>query len=268
MRTTLPNHLFQLLSFLVFLLGSRVMTAAEPASHVVEAEKIAQAHDLVKACEYLAGLPDPVVSANAFHTLLKRSWKAKNVAAMIQYGQAGVQFALQASAKCDDAKLAVQLRGLAKSIAYDTSSNLWPGWNEPGVKLNPTDLAIGLQLAKTNLRLAKELDRKGDPLGHAWWLLGAHELASHNYSSSVKAFEAAHSEYSGENALMARSYSYLAQHFTRKDAELADVKQDFEQSVKLLRESTGPDGKFFADQLETAVKIFLQEAVPHQTFPD
>lgn len=64
MRSILPNHLVQLMSFLVFLLGSRVMSAAEPASHVVEAEKIAQAHDLLKACEYVTGLPDAVASAN------------------------------------------------------------------------------------------------------------------------------------------------------------------------------------------------------------
>lgn len=247
--------------FTGILTGGTNLVAESP---VVEAETIAQAHDLAKACEYLTGLPDPAASASAFHSLVRRSWQIKNVPAMIQYGQAGIQFALQTSAKLGDgeAKLATQLRGLAKSIAYDVSSNLWPGWDEPGITLNATDLAIGLQLARANLRLARELDRKGAPLGHAWWLLGAHELASRNHTAAVAAFETAQAEYAGDYALMALGYACLAQQFTKHKMDRAEATQNFEKTVKSLRGSTGPDGKFFASQLETAAKVFRKDLPP------
>lgn len=237
---------------------------AEPEFPAIEAEKVAREYDVVKACEYLTALPDPAAAAKGFHELVRRSWRAKNVPAMIQYGQAGIQYALQASAKLGDtdAKLAAQLRSQAKAIAYDVSSNLWPGWDEPGITLSPTDLTIGLQLAKTNLRLAKELDRIGDPLGHAWWLVGAHELAARNLPFATAAFVEAEKHYQGDYAEMTRGYSSLVQQLNTDAAQQIAGRRDFEKIMKTLRESKGSDGKFFASQLETATKVFLTRPEP------
>jgi hypothetical protein len=236
--------------------------AAQPDLLASEAEQIAHEQDLVKACEFLTGACDPLVSARGFHEMVRRSWRAKNISAMILFGQAGMQFSLQASTRHsqNDRNVATQLRSQAKAMAYDVSANLWPGWDDEGITLGPMECSIGMQLAKTNLRLAKELERSGEPLGHAWWLLGAHELAARNFHAAEAAFAEAVKHYEGDYVLMCRGYSFLSAQLAEDVAKRTSAPTEFEKILKALRESDRSDAKFFAAQLETATKVFLRDA--------
>jgi len=251
--------MYYLTLFSLLLIFPHLLMAEAPQSPWQQAEKIAQETDIAKACEFLASLPDALAATSEFQTLVQRNYRAKNIPGMIQYGQAGIQFALQSAARLpeQDAPVACELRGRAKAIAYNLSANLWPGWKEPGIHLNATDLALGLQFAKTNLRLAIELDKQGEPLGHAYWLLGAHALAANDSLAAVTAFRTAAKHYAGDYALMSAGYAALAARLSKEEAEVTAGTEQFTETLTLLRKSTGKDGKFFAAQLEMAVEVFL-----------
>jgi hypothetical protein len=145
--------------------------------------------DTFTAIEYLDQQDDPLTVANVYSTLVMRLyWEDKNLPAVVAIARAGIQYGLTAAAMASDHDLAMEIKSVAKEVAYNLASFTWPGWDEPGMIISQSDVAIGLDAAKTNLRLADEL-KKGDlPLSRAYWMLGRHYLASGHLDKAKACF--------------------------------------------------------------------------------
>src|SRR5688500_17012208 len=132
-----------------------------------EALRLAAEQDSFAAIAWLSAQPDPIAVAKAFsEAMLHLYWQEKNLPLAIAFGRAGAQFALAAAAgwETSDPGKALELRGSAKTMAYNLASFTWPGWNEPGIVTTSSDVALGLDAAKANLRLAVELQKGELPL--------------------------------------------------------------------------------------------------------
>ena len=204
-------------------------------------------------------------AASTYHTLLKQIYSQKrDVARMGLIGRAGIHFCLSEAKKQKDAdpKLADELKGLAKSMAYDLAANAWPGWQDEGVVITDTDLAHGLDAARLNLRLARELGRNADILGNAHWLLGAQLLAGGKRPEARAAFQTAAGEFQKaektDYEAMARGYALIAQ--LKNDPADEMARRELANRVQTLRTLGTPDAKFFADQLEKVSAYFLGAA--------
>lgn len=184
----------------------------------------------------------------------------KDLAGMILTAQAGIHFALAQARQLDasDEKAAAELRGQAKAIAYNLGANCWPGWMDAGIVITATERQIGLDAARLNLRLARELCRPAEPLGHAHWLLGAQLLAAKSFDSAAAEFTAAAEQFASAQKpaeqQMARTYEAL----TRRLQHPTDTSRAaaLERSLAALEAIGTDDAKFFADQIRTAEKAF------------
>ncbi len=221
------------------------------------------AGDSFEVFERIESHRPPQDAARIYHTLVKQIYSQKrDVPRMILIGRAGIQFCLSEAKKNREADplLASELLGLAKSMAYDVSANAWPGWQDEGVVITRTDLALGLDCARLNLRLAKELKRNEEILGNAHWLLGAQLLAGDKPSEAE--FQSAAEQFrhadKADYQEMAHGYAALARLKQNPSDELA--RREMTNRIRTLRTLEGPDAKFFADQLEQVSAYFLKES--------
>ncbi len=209
--------------------------------------------DSFAAIDYLTQQPDAVTALKTFHDLLKHLYnERKDVPALIAIGRAGVQFGLQQAAAARIPTEATEFKGIAKSIAYDLASDLWPGWDEPGIALDATAVALGLDAARVNLRLARELQRAALPMSRAWWLLGAQLLANHQPDDATAAFEQAaqlaRAAEADSEALLSDGYGALVRVLGGAD----------EATFEAIKTQLQPleHGDFFVGQLDTALRVF------------
>ncbi len=185
-------------------------------------------------------------------------WQSKNLGAALVIGRAAIQFSLMESRRVlsRDPTLAYTLSSQAQMLAYDLSSYCWPGWREPGIVIPEVFLVHGQDLAKTNLRLAQELRKGNLPMSHAWWLIGAHQLALGQYERARKGFveatKYAIAAQTRETELLLKGYLYLVEML--QDPDNSQLVEEFEFVLKALNESR--EGEFFSDQLETAYAVF------------
>jgi hypothetical protein len=135
---------------------------------------------------------EPAVVAALYSSAVTSLYRADDLRSVVVVAQKGIDYCLmQASeaGKRKDKTLEELLRGLAKTIAYNLGSYTWPGWDEPGIKIQPEDLVLGFQAAKLNLRLGEDLARGAEPMSRAHWLVGAHALAAGNMQRHWRVFE-------------------------------------------------------------------------------
>ena len=66
--------------------------------------------------------------------------------------------------------LSISLIGHAKAISYNLASFSWLEWDEQRIELSVSDIAMELDAAKLNLRLAIKLKRGAGPMRKAHWL--------------------------------------------------------------------------------------------------
>lgn len=209
--------------------------------------------DTFAAIDFLLRQPDAVIALQTFHDLLKHLYnEAKDVPGLIAIGRAGIQFGLRHAAATLNNDERAEFKGKAKAIAYDLASDLWPGWDEPGIVLNVTDLVLGLDAARCNLRLAQELQRAALPTSRAWWLLGAQRLANRAPADAKIAFERAaqlaRDADSASEALLADGYAALVDVLGGADpAAFEAIKAELQPL---------PHGDFFVRQLDTALRVF------------
>jgi hypothetical protein len=188
-------------------------------------------------------------------------WQSKNLNAALLIGRAGIQFGLTEAQRVagHDQALAYILTTRAKMLAYNLSSFCWPGWQASEIDIPAVYLAQGQDLAKTNMRLARQL-RKGDlPMSRAWWLMGAHHLAIGHYERARRAFvegtRFAIAAQTKESELMLRGYVYLSDML--KHPENERLASEFGFVLAELEKSQ--EGRFFGEQLETALLVFEQQ---------
>jgi hypothetical protein len=217
--------------------------------------------DTFAAIEYLNQRGNPKETVDTYGKSVNTLyWKKKDLPKAIITAIAGIQYAmLEAHAQQTvNPQLAAEFRGDAKAIAYDLASFTWTGWNEPDIVISQTDKRIGLEAARTNLRLAQELSRGDLPLCRAHWLLGAHYLACDTTDKAKQCFEqsahhARRAQKKGEE-LLAIGYSTLSTLVADPNDEAA-MCQWAEINAELKELENGHD---FLGQLTTARQVFSE----------
>jgi hypothetical protein len=216
--------------------------------------------DSVAAIEELARGSDSIESAKSFlDAMTELYWKRKNLPASIAIGRAGVAFATTQAVNADranDKELSHKLRSTAKALCYNLASFTWDGWDEPGFAITPSDLAVGLDAAKANLRLAEELNKGDLPLSRAYWILAGHELSAGDRSSAAKHYQLgerhAFAAGSKQDARLNQAFAHMVDLLNDpNDAQtqrgLDTIKSDLKQEK---------DGQEFVRQVETACAVF------------
>ncbi len=219
-----------------------------------QAIQILREKDSFAAIEFLCAGFEPVASARAFdETMRTLYWKQKDLDNAIAMGRAGVQFALQAgNAVGADAGV---LRGIAKSISYNLASFTWPGWDETGIVIARAHVKIGLDAARTNLRLAAELNKGSLAMSRACWMLAAQQLAAGEAQSSIQQFSAGalHATKAGRPAdeLLNRGFGQLA-------ALLLSGQDPYRDKLNKVIDALNSteEERMFATQIKTAEDVF------------
>jgi len=156
-----------------------------------------------------------------------------------------------------DAELTRLLRRTAMAIAYNLAANAWPGWAEEGIAIDATARAIGLDAARLNLRLARELEMGLEAEANGLWIVGAQLMASDRLEDAARAFQAAEALYAEAKA---EEYRLMAHGYDALTALLSGVEggeASFEATLSDLRRLDTEDSRFFADQLAVAREVFL-----------
>jgi RNA polymerase sigma factor (sigma-70 family) len=233
--------------------GGSSMSAAETVLQLLETK------DSFQAIAFLTQGNDPAAVMKQFNDVtMDLYWKHKNLFAVICIARAGTQYALAHAAELDatDASQAMDLRLSAKILCYNLASFTWQGWDEPGIMIDASERMVGLDAAKTNLRLAQALKRGDLPLSRDYWMLASHELTAGRRDEAVGLY--------GESARLAaaansRSEELLAIAFTRM-VDLLSHPQNADAIValdaiksQLQAETDGPE---YVRQVETALRVF------------
>jgi hypothetical protein len=220
--------------------------------------------DWVAGIEHIARQPASVNPAKIFLEVMRHYyWKLKDLPAAIAFGQAGAHFALFSAIRSEatDAALSHQLRSTAKGLYYDLASFTWPGWDEPGIKISAGDLAVGLDAARTNLRLSHELNKGDLALSRAFWMLAGHEMCTGDFDAARQSY---HNAARHAHAAGSKPEQFLAEGFVRL-TELLDAKTtgaDPELDSILDRLKSLENGPDFVQQILTARAVFNRRQAP------
>jgi len=233
--------------------------AEDPA--IARVQALLRTSDTYAVPELLEQEGEPKVIARRYFAVMNALyWKKRDLPATVVVARSGIHYCLSRAKGAPEAE-ASDLRGIAKSMAYDLASFTWPGWNEPGITTSKSDEAVGLDAARLNLRLAVELKRGPDPMFNAHWALGAQLMAAGQLKEAAASFErsaeiARTSKNRGQE-LMATGYALLAQLISTPGPETEKVFAANAQA--LVKEK---DGKFFQDQIATARRVFSERFQP------
>jgi hypothetical protein len=214
--------------------------------------------DTYAAIEFLNQQPDVTAVATAYYELTKALyWERKAIDQVVAMSRAGIQYCSDQAerAAAVDMELSRELRGRAKALAFNLASHTWPGWDVPGIELTPLHVQVGCDAARTNLRLALELDKGDLPLARAYWMLGAHLFTQGLQAGAAALFEragyyAARAEAPAE-ALLFRGYAALAA--LREAPGDGEHLREYESILQELER--GEYGAEFVDQLQTAERV-------------
>ncbi|HEY3323084.1 MAG TPA: hypothetical protein VGP72_21710 [Planctomycetota bacterium] len=232
--------------------------ARQNEAPTAEVLKLLKDEDSCKAIEFIQSLGEPAKVAEAYSNLVQGLYEKKNVAAMITIGRAGVQFCLtiaQQLAKSDEKKSA-WFRQNAQVMSFNLAANCWPGWGEEGIVLSPADLAFGFDMARLDLRLATEMKYPLLKLSNSNWIAGAHCMAAGKYADALawfgKSRQHAEEAKAADQAEMVKGYAGITEILAGKE----EGKAHFAAALEKLKASKGEDAKFFADQIQSVLKVF------------
>ena len=213
------------------------------------------------AIDFLNQQDDTAAVAQCYLDLAQTLYnKAKDVAASILMARAGMQYALASAAAESDAEKAYALQSKAKGIAYNLAANTWPGWDDPGITIDPTTIAIGMDAARTNLRLGEELNKGPLPLSRAHWAIGAHHMAQGNMAAARDSFTTA-VRYAQEadsraDVLLNQGYSIMTEIVEAPSAKEAQAR------FEAIKAEVAPleHGEFFVSQLNMGLRVMLERS--------
>jgi hypothetical protein len=219
------------------------------------AQKLADDVDVFAAVEYLSRQEDLVVAMKALNALQRKAYRAKDIGRSMAFGRAGVQLGLSEGRRLAESNpdLSQQLLGQAKAMSYNLASFSWPGWDEEGIRLSTSDVVMGLDAAKVNLRLAVELKRGATPMSNAHWVLGAHYLSDNALDTARDHFQKAETfAESDSGRLLAQGYLVLT------DIVASPDDAAFRPSLAGIQKKLEPleDGPFLSEHLTTALRVF------------
>lgn len=186
------------------------------------------------------------MTAADLHAAAKAAyWQDKDLRKAIELAQKGIRAAADAGDQ-----------GEEKAINYDLASFCWPGWDESGIQIHSSELALGATAADRNLELAIVLNRPAVAMANAHFMVGAYHLAYRRLSEAKTSF--IHFQRFAEDnhdlGQIRLADGYLA--LTAILAQAADGEARFENIVENLRTSGVEHGPFFANQLVAAKRIF------------
>jgi hypothetical protein len=209
--------------------------------------------DSFAAIEQISLQPDPERAATLFGQLAKRLYATeKDVAGSVAVRHAGIQFCLYTTAHATKRQA---LRPAAKALAFNLAADTWPGWGDEGITINASDLSAGLDAARLNLRLARELQRGPLAESRGHWLLGAHWLARAKDDEALNEFSRAREQAltaaDHNNELLNTGYAAL----TGVLRGTPDARTAFAKAVAELRQTEEDAAAAFADQLEKALAV-------------
>ena len=213
---------------------------------------------------------DPITMGSALSAAVQRIYReTKDVSRMVAVGKAGVAYCLRRAALGSDGGQTFELRRLGKPIAYNTAANCWPGWDDAGGVIEDAQIRDGIELTARCRELVHELSLTPREAGGADWLVGALQLAVHEYKAAQEAFEQAERAFASDDdllpyALMARGYVALAQ---KSDPQGRKQGSDaLDKVLEQLRAEGSDDGMFFANQIATADRVFNEERGVRQSY--
>jgi hypothetical protein len=230
---------------------------------VNEILEILRGGDSFCALEHLQRQGSPLQIAARYESLvLDLYWKAHDLPATVLIGRAGILHCLGCSVVADAAPESVeQLRSIAKAIAYNLGSFTWPGWEEPGIAPTSEHLAFGQDCAGLNLRLALELHKPPKALSKAYWLIGAHALASRDFNLAESAFHHAQEVFTSTDAdtqaMHACNAGYFALARLCKNRLDATANAQLEMITARLAAQPTDEAQAYLAQLLTAHRLFM-----------
>lgn len=138
----------------------------------------------------------------------------------------------------------------AVKLAYNLSTNLWPGWDDAPA-LSASQVSTGQEAAALNVRLAAELNLAPERRFNGHWASGALALARHDFGLAAEHFEAAvalaRDAEIEVTRVMAEGWIALTRVMTG-DAGAGDQLREIVSKLETL----GDDGRFYASQFEPA----------------
>ena len=166
-----------------------------------------------------------------------------------------LSYLTEAASRADrtDPAQAVEIRRFARGVAYNIASFTWPGWGDSPDPISDSRQELGLLAAERALELA---ERIGEVTPNALWILGAHQLNAGMYDEAITSFERAKG--------LARNDFYRAMHsawqaLTEVVAASGETRiQALDAAIANLRNSDDEDAEFFADQLSTARRVYIE----------
>lgn len=215
--------------------------------------------DTFAVIEFLDQQEDQLRVSKTYAELVKHLyWQDKNVPDMVALARAGIQYALASGSVIAkrDLAMTLQLRSEAKTIAFNLASYTWIGWDEPGITLSKTDQCYGLEGAKTNLRLAFELDKGDMRISRAYWIKAAQLLAAGDKAAARQDFQKAAVYATRARAeadkLIARAFELLVDLLQNaQDTKALDALNRVKLQIVPLEH-----GQMYIDQIDTAWRIF------------
>lgn len=157
-------------------------------------------------------------------------------------------------ADTSDPDQAVEIRRFARGVAFNIASFTWPGWGDSPEPISVARQKLGLQAAERVVALAEQID---EMTPNALWILGAHQLNAGKYDEAISSFERAKG--------LARNDFFQSMHaswiqLTRVVAAGDNSGiENLDVAINSLRTSDAEDAEFFADQLSTARRVYIED---------
>jgi hypothetical protein len=187
-------------------------------------------------------------------------WKEHDLPRVTFFANAGMQYCLTEADRLGEERPETvdKLKSTAKAIAYNLASFTWPGWDEEGITITDTDLAVGLDAARLNLRLAEELSKPVSAVSAAYWVLGAQLMAANHLEEAEEAFTHAadKSEEAGDEAGRYMNLGYIGIAKILEGSDKTEGQRQFEEAVDGLTMDGSEEAEFYRGQLKSVLQFF------------
>lgn len=223
---------------------------------IEQGRELVRSKDAAALVEFLVSLQDPVQALDVCRSLANEAyWERKDLDQAMAIARSGITVGLTLA---HDSYQAYGLRSAAKAMAFNLASFAWPGWAEEGITSQHRHLVEALDSARTNVRLAVELEKGPVVVARGHWMVGASLLALGRYQEAIAEFLAsrlsADEGQSPVESAMAEGYAALVRVVERPGDQAID--DELNEIIDRLR--TIDDGSAYAEQIETALRVFAQ----------
>ncbi len=265
MKSKINSSNLQTLLFFILLIAAAAFAGDKDDPEWIktfqDVKSLMESSDSYRAISYINNLSEPDSVAGIYSRLVDDFyWKEKNLPHVISISRAGIQYCLTKSdeLKVSDPILAREIKKKARIISYNLASFTWPGWDEKGIIISHSDILIGLDAARLNLRLVKELNEDDEKLSVAYRGIGAQLIAVQKYNKAIEAFESSkeHARLAGDKMgeLLANGYIGITMIIAGDTAG----NELLGHAIKELEKLNNEDAKFFIEQFNTALNVFIK----------